>query len=104
MGPFRVMIEYREGAVLVRPSGELDVMTAPKLEQALAGVPDEHTVVLVDLSGVVFADCAGLRPIRRLLERGSGNAPSVRVVGTSPRIERVMRLTGFGRTPASREG
>ena len=104
MGPFRVMIEYRERAVLVRPSGELDVMTAPELERALASVPDEHTVVVVDLSGVVFADCAGLRPIRRRLERGSANAPSVRVVGTSPRIERVMRLTGFGRTPASRLG
>jgi anti-sigma B factor antagonist len=99
MGPFRVMIEYREGAVLVRPSGELDVMTAPRLEQALAGVPDEHTVVLVDLSGVVFADCAGLRPIRRAVERRSGDAACVRIFGAPPRVERVLSLTGLRSTP-----
>jgi anti-sigma B factor antagonist len=99
MSPFHVTIEHRNGAVLVRPSGELDVMTAPKLEQALAGVLGKHKDVLVDLSGVVFADCAGLRPIRRAVERGSGNPMTVRILGTPPRVERVLRLTGFRRTP-----
>jgi len=95
MGPFSVTIEPRGGAVLVRPAGELDVMTAPMLEQALAGVVREHRDVLIDLSGVVFADCAGLRPIRRAVEGRSGDATSVRIFGVPPRVERVLRLTGF---------
>src|SRR3954469_24956444 len=104
MDPFRVTIEHREGRVLVRPSWELDVMTAPRLEHALAGVGGGCRVVLVDLSGVVFADCAGLRPIRRAVERGSANGTSVRIVGAAPRVERVLRLTGFRQTPCSGVG
>src|SRR3712207_5885741 len=104
MAPFSVTIEHSEGAVLIRPSGELDVMTAPKLEQALAGLVGGYGVVLVDLSSVVFADCAGLRPIRRAVERGSGRATSVRVIGTPPRVERVLRLTGFRLTPCFSDG
>lgn len=90
MAPLTVMIDHREGTVVVRPSGELDVMTAPALEHALAGVLGQHERVRIDLSGVVFADCAGLRPIRRAVERSS-----VRVFGATPRVERVLRLTGF---------
>jgi anti-sigma B factor antagonist len=99
MGPFSVTIEPRGGAVLVRPSGELDVMTAPMLEQALARVVSEHRDVLIDLSGVVFADCAGLRPIRRAVERRSGDATSVRIFGAPPRVERVLGLTGLRSMP-----
>ncbi len=95
MGTFSVTIEHRGGTVLVRPSGELDLMTAPRLEQALVGVLEEHRAVLVDLSGVPFADCAGLRPIRRAMEGGTSNAAIVRMVGARPKVERVLRLTGF---------
>ena len=95
MGPFSVTIEHRGGTVLVRPSGELDLMTAPRLEQALVGVMGEHQAVLVDLSGVPFADCAGLGPIRRAIEGAAANAATVRMVGVRPKVERVLRLTGF---------
>jgi anti-anti-sigma factor len=102
MGPFSVTIEDRRGAVLVRPSGELDLMTAPPLERALADAVAMGKDVLVDLGRVVFADCAGLRPIRRAVERCSGGATGVQIVGAPPRIERVLRLTGF-RTPCASE-
>ena len=104
MGPFCVTIDHWEGAVLVRPSGELDVMTAPALEQALAGALGQQRDVLIDLSGVVFADCAGLRPIRRAVERPPDDATRVRIVGAPPRVERVLRLTGLRLAPRSEEG
>jgi len=104
MGAFSVAIEYREGEILVRPWGELDVMTAPTLEQALLGVIEKHRAILVDLSGVPFADCAGLRPLRRALEHGASGATSVRLVGARPKIERVLSLTGLRQPSSFSEG
>ena len=72
-------------------------MTAPQLEHALAGAAGSHEVVQVDLGGLVFDDCAGLRPLRRTVERSSGGPTSVRVFGAPPRIDRLLRLTGVGR-------
>jgi anti-sigma B factor antagonist len=95
MGTFSVTIEHRGGTVLVRPSGDLDLLTAPRLEQALVGALREDRAVLVDLSDVPFADCAGLRPIRRAIEGSTASAAKVRMVGARPKVERVLRLTGF---------
>lgn len=97
MGPFSVTIEHKDGMVLLRPSGELDVTTASQLERALAGVVGKHWAVVVDLSGVPFADCAGLRPLRWALQEGSENMTGVRVSGARPEVERVLRLTGLQR-------
>ncbi len=95
MGTFSVTIERRGGTVLVRPSGELDVMTAPRLEQALVGVLGEHRTVLVDLSGVPFADCAGLRPIRQALREARTSGTEIELRDPVPAVRRVLQLTGL---------
>lgn len=71
---FRVEVEEGPGDPLLRVSGELDVLAAPALEAALllaergdGAVPGR--CVTVDLTGVVFADCSGTRPLRRAARR-----------------------------------
>ncbi len=93
---FRVTYEHVGATILVRPSGDLDVMTAPQLSRVLDAVAAHDHAVVVDLSGVGFVDCAGLAPIRRALAGGS-NPTSVRLVGARPKVDRVLRLTGLGR-------
>jgi anti-anti-sigma factor len=89
---FDVTVDSSEGTVLVRPSGELDVASAPTLWSALAGVSTSgHTAVVVDLSRLTFSDCAGLRPIRRALRQGT----DVELRDAVPAVRRVLELTGL---------
>ena len=100
MGDFSVAIEHMDGTVLLRPSGELDLRTALELERVLRRVVGEHWAVVVDLSDLTFADCAGLRPIRWALAQPY--LVSVRSTETHPRVRRVLELTGLQRSGGSR--
>ncbi len=94
---FSVTIEHIDGRIVLHPSGELDVMTAPQLDRALESVVGRAAPVVVDLSGVRFVDCAGLAPIRWALRIGSKTTPGLRIVGAQPQVERVLQLTGLRR-------
>jgi anti-anti-sigma factor len=56
--------------VVVRPVGDLDMLTAPVLRQQLDGVLAEQASLVIDLSRVTFVDSAGLRTL--LLARDAG--------------------------------
>src|SRR4051794_11260134 len=61
-GPFDVTISEHGGAVHVTLSGELDISTAPRLEDDLRRVEsDGPSLILLDLSGLDFMDSTGLR-------------------------------------------
>jgi anti-anti-sigma factor len=49
--------------------GELDLGSAPRLEQALAEAGDD---VLLDLRGLTFMDSTGVRVLLEAAERGGG--------------------------------
>ncbi len=91
---FSVTTEHVNGTVLVRPSGELDALTAPQLARVLDGVMAHPATVVLDLSAVSFVDCAGLAPIRRALAGGPDTNP-MRVVGARPKVDRVLHLSGL---------
>jgi anti-anti-sigma factor len=92
---FSVRTEWSNGTVILLPAGELDVMTASELERVIEGVVGHAPTVVVDLSAVRFVDCAGLAPIRQALQAGRTTGTSVRLVGASPQVGRVLRLTGL---------
>lgn len=96
-----VAVEHLDGTVVVLPLGELDLATAPDLERVLDGLVGEHPSVLVDLRGVTFADCAGLRPIRKALQQGTYSLSRVRLAGARGRVQRVVDLTGLERAFAA---
>jgi anti-anti-sigma factor len=72
--------------------GELDAGTAPCVASALemAGLVGD---VDVDLGGVTFMDAGGLRSVLRLRELLVSNGCSMRVVATSPAVQRVLEIT-----------
>jgi anti-anti-sigma factor len=53
----------QDGLAVVVVAGELDCATAPRLSEALAEMAEPGRVILVDLSGTEFMDCAGLAPL-----------------------------------------
>ena len=90
-----VVVEQLDGTVLVCPVGELDLATTPVLEQVLDTLVGSPPAVELDLSGIVFVDCAGLRPIRAAVGRASRSSTRLRISGARPNVRRVLALTGL---------
>ncbi|MGW4487679.1 STAS domain-containing protein [Amycolatopsis sp. NPDC004368] len=93
-GDLLVTTRWRDRAVVVTVAGEIDLVTAPELDEIVTGVVDEHPEVLVvDLSEVTFLSSAGLQVLaaahQRLGERG------LRVVSTSHITTRPLTSTGL---------
>ena len=97
MDHFDLVVDSSDGTALVRPSGELDLATAPTLWRALSLLlRGEHRSVVMDLSRLTFSDCAGLRPIRRALREGARVGTEVQLRDAVPAVRRVLDLTGLG--------
>lgn len=81
---------------VVRVHGELDIATAPLLQEHLMSlVADGHRIVL-DLAGVEFMDSSGLE-VLEVCHRRAELAGSALVLRRVPhRVTRLLELTGRG--------
>jgi anti-anti-sigma factor len=80
----------------VRPVGELDLDTAPRLEDALADVQSAGPArVLLDLRDLTFMDSTGLRLIIRWDARARQDGFAFAIVPGPDVVQRVIRLTGM---------
>ena len=99
---FSVEVDVRTGRpAVVRPLGDLDMLTAPVLRQRVDDTLAEHGSLVIDLGGVTFVDSAGLRAL--LLARDAGpvelRGPSS-VVRQTFEIARMASVLGEGPPPA----
>ena len=86
------------GLALVSVSGELDLYTSDRLQNAI----DEATsvgadTVLLDLSGVGFIDSTALGAIVQETKRLEGRGVALTLVTDDPRTLRVLEVTGLDR-------
>ena len=70
----------------VRVAGEVDIRTAPTVEETLWCVGDP---LLLDLADVTFMDSQGLNMLMRLRRR----RPLMRVIAVAPRVEHLLFIT-----------
>ncbi len=86
-----------EVASVVRVTGEIDVASAPELENALGIVPAESGTVVVDLSAVTFMDSTGLGVLVAAWNRYNSQEPVGRLalVVSTPEVERLLEVTGL---------
>jgi anti-sigma B factor antagonist len=97
---FRVAIDHSradDGVITVHVAGDLDPATAPRLQQELeaavfTGAPTE---LILDFSGVLFMDSAGVRTILSLHKtmRDAGGVLAICSVPPTPR--RVLEITSL---------
>jgi hypothetical protein len=73
---FTVVVEHLDGAVLVCPVGELDLATAPVLEQVLETFVGGPPAIDLDLSGLTFVDRAGCGPSGGHCSEPLGRSPA----------------------------
>jgi anti-sigma B factor antagonist len=79
------------GAVVLHVSGDLDLATAPRLEEALLDVSEQD--VAIDLAGCTFLDSAGIRSLVAAARRLSEAGRSLKVVTADPGIVRLLEIT-----------
>ncbi|MGW7442015.1 STAS domain-containing protein [Kitasatospora sp. NPDC054795] len=91
-----------DGSALVSVVGEVDHDGADTFRRALATALNECTVGLeLDLAGLSFCDCAGLNVLLWARNRAAATGRAVRVGSMSPRVSRLVDLTGTREALAS---
>ncbi|MFL5993308.1 MAG: anti-sigma factor antagonist [Streptomyces sp.] len=91
-------IHEDRGHTVLEFRGEIDIAAAVELLPHLdrvTGHPDARLVI--DLSGVEFFDCSGLRLLYRARSRVLDNNGTLLLVCTHPLTLRVIRVTGLAR-------
>lgn len=96
---FKLSERRKPGRTVLRPSGELDVLTVPKLASALdQAVRHETGQVVVDLRDVEFIDSAGLHVLLNAQRRLTRNGRRLAVVCESGQVRRVIELARLTET------
>jgi anti-anti-sigma factor len=84
-----------DGGTIVVLSGEVDVCTEAPLQQALLWIIRERGArLMLDVSGVSFMDCAGLRALLATRRRAEMRGGYMRLIATSAAVRRIIELTG----------
>jgi len=82
--------------VVVHVSGELDLATVPRLEEALSAAPN-GTRVVIDLSTCTFLDSSGVRVLASAARAAEAVGGRTELVVTEDSgIARVLEITSMG--------
>lgn len=87
--------------VVVSAVGEIDLVSAPKLRDTLAGLdarPEPPSVVVVDLTGVTFLGSVGLSLLVEQDRRCRDAGGLLRVVTGNRLVARAIAMTGLSET------
>lgn len=94
---FRLEHDRHDGAVVLRPIGELDVAAAPMMREALVGaLRAPGGVLVVDCAGLRFVDSSGLSVLAHAQRRVGDGGGELRLAAVPDRICRVIELAGMG--------
>jgi anti-sigma B factor antagonist len=94
-GELAVQSASQDGKLMVSVAGELDIVSAPELQEVLeaaqsSGAPN----LVVDLAGLQFIDSTGLRVLlaaKRDADRGGG---SLRILNPRAEVRRLLEIAG----------
>jgi anti-anti-sigma factor len=82
---------------VLRLQGELDASNRDHLHRVISSALENRPPLLVvDLSGLGFTDCAGLSVLVWAHKRLAGCGHRLVITGTKPTIQRLLHLTGLG--------
>ena len=94
MSPLEITTEEGEDQTRVALAGELDIATAPQLEEGLEKVEaNSPGVLLLDLRKVEFIDSTGLRAVIAADERARSAGRRLVIIRGTPAVERVFSVT-----------
>jgi len=86
-------------AFIVTVTGELDLHTAPRLDDELSGLSERRAPkIIVDLADVPFIDSTALGVLVAAAKRSRTDGGLLILVTNDPRTLRVFEVTGLDRT------
>ena len=96
-GRLQVDISTRQcaGQVVVAVSGELDVADTARVGALLTTVAVRVPWLIVDLAGLEFTDCAGMRALAAAAGQARQAGGGLVLAAPGPRVLRVLDLTGL---------
>jgi anti-sigma B factor antagonist len=90
-----IEVRRRPTGPWLRLSGELDLATAPDLEQHLRALEEGEGIrIVLELSGLTFMDSAGLTVIVEAERRAGERGRSLVMRGPSRQVTRLLELAG----------
>jgi anti-sigma B factor antagonist len=95
--PFEARSEELNGVLVLAVRGELDLGTAPRLEELLEpALASGDSPVAIDLSGCEFIDSTGIALIVRAWQALDGeDGPGFALCGLDDQVRRLLRITGL---------
>lgn len=92
----KIDIGEKNGVVVLKLDGEVDVYTAPKLKSRLVDLVDQGKFkIVVDLEEVDFMDSSGLGVLVGGLKRVRSHDGAIALVCTQENILKIFRITGL---------
>lgn len=95
--PFAIDVDERDDRTVITPSGELDMASAPELEQTIMPRLEGGSWVVLDLRSLDFIDSSGLRVVvgaHRSAEEHGGRFTCVRGAPGST-VHRIVEIAGI---------
>lgn len=94
---------YPDGVVVVGISGELDIATAPDLDDFLIHLAATgHHHLVLNMARLTFCDASGIRVMIRARARADAQLGWLHLMAVSPRLHRILTILALLRVlPAS---
>ena len=94
---FELHVVRSDSRMHVTPRGELDIATAPQLEEAVSEATSLPVAELVlDLRELTFMDSTGLRALAQANLKAEQAGTALSIWRGSHQIERVLEISGLG--------
>jgi anti-sigma B factor antagonist len=85
----------RHGHTVVRLRGQLDAADTAGVTAALADVVARHPDIIIDLTGLEFIDCSGLRALAGVREQARRAGGGLLLASPQRLVLRVLALSGL---------
>jgi anti-anti-sigma factor len=92
---FAITVEGDYDLRIVRPVGELDISTVAEFAPIVERECSSKANLVVDLTGLSFLDCAGLRVLLYAHALANSNGGTFRLIAGSTIVQRIFHLTGL---------
>ncbi len=93
--PFDIDVEQREGVVVIRPKGDLDIATTPMLDEILGDLAAQSASAVLDLAEVEFIDSSGLQAILKAHAASQRDGFGLTMLPGPPPVMKVFELAGL---------
>lgn len=90
------IVEHAKSYSLISVRGEIDLHSAPKVQNAVERGANGVEAVIVDMKDITFMDSTALSMFMRSQDELGGRGISLRLAAPSEAVERLFEVTGFG--------